>query len=79
MSCSRLRQAVLHPDLIKAPKEDLDGETVIGSDDEEGSHTNPQPSSSIQVPKRGVCFIPPIPRSVELIDIFRNVRFALRR
>lgn len=51
----RLRQAVLHPDLIKAPKEELDDESIIGSDEEDDSHTNPQPSSSIQVPKHGEC------------------------
>ncbi|CAE6450930.1 unnamed protein product [Rhizoctonia solani] len=54
----RLRQAVLHPDLIKVSKEDSDPVDLIESDDEDGgSHSNPQPSADIQEPAVGECSI----------------------
>ncbi|CAE6386859.1 unnamed protein product [Rhizoctonia solani] len=53
----RLRQAVLHPDLIKAPKEDLDEVNLLESDDDvdSDSHSNPQPSVNLQEPDHGEC------------------------
>ncbi|QRV83192.1 hypothetical protein RhiJN_11208 [Ceratobasidium sp. AG-Ba] len=59
----RLRQAVLHPDLIKASKPGSDDEEVVlGSEDEDDDVVqNPQPSMSLRKPRRGgcpVCFEP---------------------
>ncbi|KAL5639328.1 hypothetical protein ACGC1H_006740 [Rhizoctonia solani] len=53
----RLRQAVLHPDLIKAPKEDSDAVDLVESDDDDDSHSNPQPLADIQEPAVGECSI----------------------
>lgn len=57
----RLRQAVLHPDLIKAQKEKVDNEEIdIESDDEDDMNTpNPKPSTSLQTLKSGVSRIIP--------------------
>ncbi|CUA75731.1 hypothetical protein RSOLAG22IIIB_06038 [Rhizoctonia solani] len=49
----RLRQAVLHPDLIKASKDDSDETDTVEDDDDEGSQSNPQPSINIQKPAYG--------------------------
>ncbi|CAE6483636.1 unnamed protein product [Rhizoctonia solani] len=53
----RLRQAVLHPDLIKASKDDSDEMDIVEDDDDEGSQSNPQPSIDIQKPAYGECSI----------------------
>ncbi|CAE7127334.1 unnamed protein product [Rhizoctonia solani] len=54
---SRLRQAVLHPDLVKARKEDSEEADIVGSDDENDFHSNPWPSTDIQEPGYGECSI----------------------
>ncbi|KAF8599722.1 hypothetical protein BDV93DRAFT_292739 [Ceratobasidium sp. AG-I] len=53
----RLRQAVLHPDLIKAQKERVENEEIdIESDDEDDiSVSNRKPSTSLQTLKNGGC------------------------
>ncbi|KAG8732122.1 DNA helicase rad5 [Ceratobasidium sp. 414] len=61
----RLRQAVLHPDLIKASKpSNDDGDVVPGSDDDETESisSNPKPTTSLQTLEHGasrysVCFL----------------------
>ncbi|CAE6477250.1 unnamed protein product [Rhizoctonia solani] len=55
----RLRQAVLHPDLIKAPKEDPDEVDLLESDDsiENEPHPAPRPSVSLNEPDHGECSI----------------------
>jgi hypothetical protein len=50
----RLRQAVLHPDLIKAQKSNDDDEVILGSDEDESVVSSPKPSTSLQDLKRGV-------------------------
>ncbi|KAF8756177.1 HIRAN domain [Rhizoctonia solani] len=54
-SIMRLRQAVLHPDLIKAPKEDPAEVDPLESDDgiENEPHPTPRPSVSLNKPDHG--------------------------
>ncbi|KAJ1301712.1 hypothetical protein OPQ81_008946 [Rhizoctonia solani] len=49
--------AVLHPDLIKAPKENLDEAEILGNDDDDIHDSNPGPSTDIQEPGHGECSI----------------------
>ncbi|KAG8701659.1 DNA helicase rad5, partial [Ceratobasidium sp. 394] len=59
----RLRQAVLHPDLIKASKPSNDDEDVVpdSEDEAESVVSNPKPTTSLQTLRHGgcpVCFEP---------------------
>ncbi|CAE6501552.1 unnamed protein product [Rhizoctonia solani] len=51
----RLRQAVLHPDLVKTSKPDPGEVDMAGSDDGDDIHSNPQPSIDIREPSHGEC------------------------
>ncbi|KAB5589602.1 hypothetical protein CTheo_6954 [Ceratobasidium theobromae] len=53
----RLRQAVLHPDLIKTPSENLNDDALMQSDDESDVYgsQNPQPTTSLREAKSGEC------------------------
>ncbi|CAE6356649.1 unnamed protein product [Rhizoctonia solani] len=55
----RLRQAVLHPDLIKAPKEDSGEVNLVDSDDDinSDSHSYSQSLANLQEPNNGECSI----------------------
>ncbi|KAF8745233.1 HIRAN domain, partial [Rhizoctonia solani] len=75
----RLRQAVLHSDLIKAPKEDPDEVDLLESDDsiENEPHPTPRPSVSLNEPDHGVGGVA-LPGATILRQFHRNAQFVLK-